>query len=133
MGDFILKTILAGGIMGVIDAIWLSKVATHFYKSQLGPLLLDKPNFAAAILFYVVYVVGVVLFAINPALEKQSIGYATLYGAALGGVAYATYDLTNLSTLKGWSTTVVVVDILWGIILTSVVATASYWVIKTWF
>lgn len=132
MGDLIIRTIVAGIIMGIIDAVWLSQIANSFYKSQIGPLLLDKPNLTAAAIFYVVYVVGVVLLVINPAIEKQSLGHAALYGAIFGGVAYATYDLTNLATLKGWTTSLVVVDIIWGVILTSVVASATYWIVKTW-
>jgi uncharacterized membrane protein len=132
MTDFIVRMLVAGGIMGVIDAIWLSQIANKFYKSQIGPLLLDKPNMIAAVCFYVIYVFGIVLFAINPALEKQSLSHAALYGAALGGIAYATYDLTNLATLKGWSVNLVLVDIVWGMALTAAVASAGYWIVKTW-
>ena len=130
--DFIIKLLVAGGVMGVIDFFWLSVVANKFYKSQIGPLLLDKPNVVAAVLFYVIYVVGVVVFVLSPALEKNSWQHAAAYGALFGLVAYATYDLTNLATLKGFTTKLVVVDLIWGALLTAAVATISYWVIKQW-
>jgi len=124
--------LVAGGVMGVIDLIWLSFVANKFYKSQIGSLLLEKPNMGAAALFYIIYVVGVVVFVLTPALEKNSWQHAAVYGALFGFVAYATYDLTNLATLKGFTTKLVVVDLIWGAVLTGSVATISYWVIKQW-
>lgn len=127
MQDVIVRLLVAGGIMGVLDALWLSVVANKFYKSQIGESLLDKPNMPAAVAFYVIYVVGVILFVINPALEKGSWQHAVVYGALFGFVAYATYDLTNLATLKGWTTKLVVVDLLWGALLTAVVSGASFW------
>ena len=130
--DFFIKMLVAGGVMGVIDLIWLSFVANKFYKSQIGSLLLEKPNMGAAALFYIIYVVGVVVFVLTPALEKNSWQHAAVYGALFGFVAYATYDLTNLATLKGFTTKLVVVDLIWGAVLTGSVATISYWVIKQW-
>ena len=132
MQDFIIRLVIAGGIMGVLDALWLSVVATKFYKSQIGQLLLDKPNMTAAVVVYIIYVVGIVAFAVSPALEKNSWQTALGNGALLGFVAYATYDLTNLATLKGFTTKVVVVDLIWGTLLTGVVSLATYWVIKQW-
>jgi uncharacterized membrane protein len=112
--------------MGVLDALWLMFVANKFYKSQIGNLLLDKPNMVPAIIFYVIYVVGVVAFVIAPALEKGSLVHAVGYGALFGLVAYATYDLTNLSTLKGFTSKVVIVDLLWGAFITAAVAGIAY-------
>lgn len=130
--DFLVKVLVAGGVMGVIDFIWLSFVATKFYKSQIGTLLLEKPNAVAAVIFYVIYVIGIVVFVLSPALEKNSWQHAALYGALFGFVAYATYDLTNLATLKGFTVKLVVVDLIWGTLLTAGVATVSYWIIKQW-
>lgn len=127
MQDFIVRLLVAGGIMGAIDAVWLAIIANKFYKSQIGALLLEKPNMTAAVIFYVIYIVGVVAFVINPALEKGSWQHAVGYGALFGLVAYATYDLTNLATLKGWTTKLVIVDLIWGAALTAVVAGLSYW------
>lgn len=127
MQDFIVRLLVAGGVMGVIDALWLSVIAKQFYRSQIGQLLLEKPNMPAAVIFYVIYVVGIVAFVLAPALEKGSWQHALGYGALFGFVAYATYDLTNLATLKGWTTKLVVVDLLWGTFLTTVVAGISFW------
>jgi uncharacterized membrane protein len=129
----IIQLVVTGVIMGAIDAVWLSVIANKFYKSQIGGLLMDKPNMPAAVLFFVIYVVGIVAFVLSPALEKQSWTYAAGYGALFGLVAYATYDLTNLATLKGWTVKLVAVDLLWGMVLTSAVAVLAYMVMRTWF
>ena len=115
--------------MGIIDALWLSVVANRFYKSQLGPMLLEKPNMISAIIFYVIFVVGVVVFAVLPAVQAGDWKVALGLGALLGLVTYATYDLTNHATLKGFPLTVVVVDIIWGVVLTAAVATLTYLVV----
>jgi uncharacterized membrane protein len=132
MTDFLIRVLIAGGVMGIFDAIWLSAVASKFYKSQIGGLLLEKPNMTAAVIFYAIYVVGIIAFVLSPALEKGSWQYAHGYGALFGFVAYATYDLTNLSTLKGFTTKLVIVDMLWGVCLTAAVSVISYGIIKTW-
>ena len=129
----LLELLVTGTIMGLFDAIWLSVVAKRFYYSQLGSLLLEKPNMIAAVLFYVIYVVGIVVFALNPALSQKSWQSAASLGALFGFVAYATYDLTNLATVKGFSSTVVVVDMIWGTVLTAVVSTLAYAVVQRWF
>ena len=111
-----------------IDFIWLKYVALGFYRSQIGHLMLDKPNLAIAGIFYLVYVVGVVILAVNPALEKQQWTIAVLYGGLLGLVAYGTYDITNLATLKTWPAIVSIIDVIWGTVLTASVATISYFI-----
>ena len=121
-----MRLLVAGGVMGVLDWIWLGTVAKTFYRSQIGKLLLEKPNMTAAVLFYLIYVVGVVVFVISPALEKGSLSYALTRGALFGFVAYATYDLTNLATMKGFTTKVVVVDLAWGALLTATVAGVTF-------
>jgi len=126
MTDFLLRFLIAGGVMGILDALWLMFIANKFYKSQIGNLLLDKPNMAPAIIFYVIYIVGIVTFVVAPALEKGSLVHALGYGALFGLVAYATYDLTNLSTLKGFTSKVVIVDLLWGALMTATVAGITY-------
>ena len=130
MENIIVKLLVAGGVMGVLDFVWLGFVAKTYYRDHIGKLLLDKPNMIAAVAFYVIYIVGVVLFVVNPALDKQSASHAALYGALFGLVAYATYDLTNLATLKGFSEKVVAVDLVWGMLLTAAVATITYWVVS---
>jgi uncharacterized membrane protein len=93
--------------------------------------LMGPVNWPAAVIFYLIYILGIVLFAIQPALAADSLQKAVLLGAALGFFAYATYDLTNLATLKDWPVLLVVVDIAWGTFLTGAVAAAGYWLSKT--
>lgn len=109
-----------------IDFLWLSTISTSFYRSRIGGLLLDQPNFGVAGLFYLVYVAGIVHFAVLPGLSGTSWTTALVNGALLGLVAYGTYDMTNLATLKNWSVTVSVVDMAWGVTLTAAAATAGY-------
>jgi uncharacterized membrane protein len=132
MIDFLIRFAIAGVVMGLIDAVWLSVIATKFYKSEIGKLLLANPNMVAAVAFYIIYIIGVVMFVVNPALEKQSWQYAAGYGALFGLVAYATYDLTNLATLKNWSLKVVLVDMAWGAFLTAAVGLITYWIVSSW-
>jgi uncharacterized membrane protein len=110
-----------------IDVIWIGIVAKGFYAQHLGFLMKKSPNWAAAILFYLLYVVGLVFFVIYPALKTGSWPDALLRGALFGLVAYATYDLTNLVTIEGWPPLITVVDLAWGTFLTASVAVLSYW------
>ena len=98
----------------VLDGIWLGFVAPKFYRSQIGFLLSDKPNWFAAVLFYLVFIAGMVFFVTG---RDGSVGQAAFGGAILGFMCYATYDLTNLATVKGWPVLVTVVDLCWGTIL----------------
>lgn len=129
MGAFFIKLLVAGGIMAIIDALWLGVVANKLYKSQLGPLLLEKPNMLAAVLFYIIYVIGIVVFAVLPATQAGDWKVALGLGALFGLVAYATYDLTNLATLKGWPVKIVIIDLIWGTVLTAAVATLTYLIV----
>jgi uncharacterized membrane protein len=121
-----------GAVMGVLDYIWLGFIAKKIYYSEMGKILLEKPNMTAAFLFYVVYVIGVVVFVLNPALAKGSLAYAAGYGALFGFVAYATYDLTSLAVVKGFSTKIVIIDLLWGAALTATVSSVAYLAVKAW-
>jgi len=114
-----------------LDFLWLGFVAKGYYQSQVGTLLLEKPNLPVAALFYGLYIVGILTFAVLPALDAGQWGKALLYGALFGFFAYATYDLTNLATLKGWSTGVAVLDLAWGVTVTAISATAGYLVTRT--
>lgn len=131
--ELLVKLLAAGAVMGVLDFIWLGFVAKKLYYGEMGKILLEKPNMPPALLFYVIYVIGVVVFVITPALEKGSWLHALGYGALFGLVAYATYDLTNLATLKGFSQKIVVIDLLWGAALTAVVAVVTYAVVRALF
>ena len=110
-----------------LDVAWLTLVARDFYRSRLGDFLLEQPRWAAAIGFYVVYLAGIVVFAMLPAAAQGSWRTALVNGALLGLFAYATYDLTNLATARGFSTAVALVDIVWGMVLTAAAATLGYW------
>lgn len=114
-----------------LDFVWLTTMASSFYRSRIGELLLDQPNLGVAGLFYLVYVAGLVHFAVLPAFQAGSWVTAVANGALLGLVAYGTYDMTNLSTLKNWSISVSIVDIAWGVTLSAVAATCGY-LLTTW-
>ena len=108
-----------------IDILWLAYAARSFYRNNLGHLLSPVVNWPAAIVFYLLFIAGILIFAVVPALRSGSLGKAMLWGALFGFFTYATYDLTNMATLRGWPLKVVVVDILWGVLLCSSVATIS--------
>lgn len=114
-----------------IDMLWLGLVARKFYAQQLGFLMKDPISWTPAILFYLLFVGGLVIFVIAPAIEKKSILYALSYGALFGLITYATYDLTNLATLKQWPLLVTVVDLIWGTILAASVSAITYWITQT--
>ena len=109
-----------------VDMIWLGFVARSFYKKHLGYILSPEVNWTAAFAFYLMYIVGIIFFAVRPALEAGSLGRAVMLGAFFGFITYATYDLTNLATLKDWPLTVVIVDIAWGTVLCALVASGSF-------
>ena len=111
-----------------IDMLWIGVLAKGFYRNNLGHLLRPDINWAAALIFYLLYIAGILIFATLPALEKQSLRQAVVMGALFGFFAYATYDLSNLATLKDWPVNVVFVDILWGMVLTACVAAASFFI-----
>lgn len=109
-----------------IDLIWLGVVAKNFYQNNLSAFLSPSVNWPAALAFYFMYIAGIILFAVKPGLDAQSIGKAALWGALFGFFTYATYDLTNLATLRDWPLKVVFVDIAWGTLLCTLVASGSY-------
>ena len=109
-----------------IDLTWLGIVARGFYRSQLGFLLSPNPNWSAAILFYLIFVAGLVYFAVLPGASAGSLGQALLRGALFGLIAYATYDLTNLATVKDWPLAITVVDMLWGTVLATAVSYVGF-------
>ena len=113
-------------VMLPLDVAWLGTVGRSFYKAQLGPLLLDKPALGPAVAFYLIYVAGIVIFATGPALRDGSWTTALLYGLLFGFFAYATYDLSNWATLRGFSPSVALLDMAWGSVLTAATAMGSY-------
>lgn len=109
-----------------LDAVWLGFVATDFYRAQIGHLMAPAPRLGVAAAFYLLYLGGVLLFAVKPALELRSAGRALALGAAFGFFAYMTYDLTNLATLRDWPVSVAVVDMAWGSFLSAASAWGGY-------
>ncbi len=110
-------------VLGVLDGLWLGFVGREFYKTRLGPLLLDQPVWVAAILFYLVYAAGIVNFPAR--LAEGTLLWALLYGALFGLCAYATYDLSNLATLRGWPLSVTIIDLVWGALITAAATAAA--------
>jgi len=109
----------------LIDMVWLGVVAKGFYRKHLGGMLSSKVNWVAAILFYLLFIFGLVVFVVRPALIQNSPWNALILGALLGLVCYATYDLTNLATIKDWPLIVTVVDLIWGTVLGASVSFVS--------
>jgi uncharacterized membrane protein len=130
MAQYLIAYAFTAAIFLGIDFVWLSRIAKPFYYGRLGDILLDKPRLSAAVAFYAVYVIGIIIFAVAPALKAGSLGTAFLYGAMFGFFAYATYDMTNYATLRHWSLTVVVVDITWGTALTGTSAVVGTWLTR---
>jgi uncharacterized membrane protein len=123
---FIKLFIIALPVFFVIDMVWLVLVAKKFYQEQIGFLMRPDINWFAAIIFYLLFIAGLVIFVISPAVEKQSWVHALIFGALFGLITYATYDLTNLATLKDWPLLVTVVDLIWGSVLASSISVITY-------
>ena len=122
-----LKVYLAAVIAFLaIDMVWLAVVARGFYRKHLGFLLADQPNWWAAGIFYLLFIAGLVVFVVMPAVQTGSLRRAVLLGGFFGLVTYATYDLTNHATVKGWPWIVTVVDMIWGTVLAASVSAVAY-------
>jgi len=112
-----------------IDLVWIAVVAKKFYRDNLGFLMKKKTGWLAAIVFYLIYIFGLLYFVVNPALAMGSGIYALYTGAIFGFIAYATYDLTNLATVKDWPLKLTIVDLVWGSTLSAGVCIVSYYII----
>jgi len=110
-----------------LDFTWIATATSRVYKPYLGPLLSDTPKLGVAAVFYLMFVVGVVALAVVPALQEGSVLGALWRGALLGLLAYATYDLTNLATIRDWPWQVSAIDLVWGTCLNGVVAVAGFY------
>jgi uncharacterized membrane protein len=130
MPKFLITYLTSLVVFCALDFLWLGIVVKEFYMREIGPLLLASPRKEPAIAFYLLYVVGMVVFAVAPALDADRWQKALGYGALLGLIAYATYDLSNLATLKDWSTRVALVDMAWGAVATATAATAGFFLSK---
>ncbi|SEK73469.1 Uncharacterized membrane protein [Carnobacterium iners] len=119
---------IAFTIFLIIDLIWLGLVAKNLYKRELGFIMSDKPNWVAAIIFYLIFIAGLVFFVINPAIVSNSWTYALFAGMFLGFLTYATYDLTNLATLKNWPLKITIIDLIWGTTLGGSVSIITFFI-----
>jgi len=130
MPNFFVAYIATATVFLAADFLWLSYASSAFYRPKLGELLSDNPNLTIAAVFYLVYAIGIVVFAVLPATAARSASMAIGLGALLGLVAYGTYDITNLATIRGWPASVSVVDLAWGVFVTSLAAASGYLALK---
>ncbi len=126
----IISYLLTTVVFFVIDMLWLGLIAKNIYRKYLGTLLSDTVNWGAALIFYLLFIAGIFIFVIFPSIEKQSASRAIVLGAVFGLIAYATYDLTNYATLKGFPLNVVIIDLIWGTFLTATVSISGYYITK---
>lgn len=126
MLEFIKAYAITFIIFLVIELVWLMAVAKDFYQKELGYIMKPKPNLLATAIFSILFVLGMVFFVINPALEKNTWTYALAVGGLYGLISYSTYTLTNLATLKAWPVKVALVDLIWGSVLGGLVSTISF-------
>jgi len=118
-------------IFGILDALWLTKVGPKLYRPEIGELLMDGWRPAPALIFYALYMLGIQIFAVQPALAAGKWQVAATYGALFGFFCYMTYDLTNHATMKIWSTKITLADIAWGTCATGLSAGAAAWLVLT--
>jgi uncharacterized membrane protein len=124
---YYLKLYLATFIVFLaIDMIWLGIVARTFYRNNLGFLLAPSPNWLAAVIFYLIFIVGILVFVVMPGLTEDSLRTVVLRAALFGLITYGTYDLTNLATVRDWPLLVTVVDMMWGTVLSVLVGLAGF-------
>lgn len=125
---YIIVYVLTFLVFLVVDLVYLGLIAKDLYDKHIGFLRAEQVNWSAAIIFYLLYVVAIIVFVVNPALDKGSWQTALVYGAFFGFITYATYDLTNLATLNGWPLRIVIYDMIWGTVLGAIVGTAGYFI-----
>jgi uncharacterized membrane protein len=125
----ILNYIITLVIFLILDFAWIGFIAKKIYAKHLGYIMRKKPNWWAAILFYLLYIFGITVFVLSPALNQSSPMFALLYGGLFGLVAYSTYDLTNLATTKDWPDGLTFVDMVWGCVLSAMTCYLSYLII----
>lgn len=126
----LLSYVVALVIVGALDMVWLHTMADRLYRSTLGDIMLKSANLPAAAVFYLLYPVGLVVFAIAPALKSGSVFTALVNGALFGAFTYGTYDLSNQATLRNWTTTLTVVDVAWGTLLAATSSAGATWAVQ---
>jgi uncharacterized membrane protein len=131
-GSFWKHYLLTFVVFLLVDAVWLALIAPRFYQSQIGTLMAKQPRWAAAGVFYLLFVAGLVVFCVSPGVRQGSLGSAAVRGALFGLVTYGTYALTNLAVLEGWPTLVAIVDMAWGVLLATATTVLSVWLARMW-
>jgi uncharacterized membrane protein len=125
---YVLLYILTFLVFLVIDAIWLLFISKNLYSKEIGHLMSDKALLLPALIFYLLFVVGILIFAVVPGYQAQSISKTLMLSALFGLMTYSTYDLTNLSTLRNWPLKITIIDILWGTTLSTITGLTSYYI-----
>ena len=126
----IVSYILTALVFFAIDLAWLGLVARNMYNRYIGHLMSSQVNWVAAVVFYLAFVVGILVFAVYPSVDKDSLLRAILLGALFGFFTYSTYDLTNLATLKDWPLSITIIDIAWGMVLTGAVSAVGFFIVS---
>jgi len=130
VGGAVVSYILTALVFFAIDLAWLGLVARNMYNRYIGHLMSSQVNWVPAVVFYLAFVVGILVFAVYPSVDKDSLLRAILLGALFGFFTYSTYDLTNLATLKDWPLSITIIDIAWGMILTGAVSAVGFFIVS---
>lgn len=130
MNQYIISYITTLAALLILDFLWLGIIAKNFYQKNLAGLLAANMNWTVVGVFYILYAAGIIFFAVKPAQEINSVAKAMAYGALFGFFCYATYNLTNLATLKDWPKTVMATDIIWGSLMTGLAAVVGFIIIN---
>lgn len=130
MVRYIILYLITLGLFFAIDLTWLGLVAKNLYKEKLGFIMSPDINWPAAISFYLIFIVGILYFSILPAINAQSVTTAIINGAFLGFLCYATYDLTNMATIAKWPLSIVIIDMVWGAVLTCACSVGTFYIAR---
>ena len=130
---YVVAYIATGLSFAVIDSIWLRNMYLRLYQAEIGEVLMKGMRMGPAVTFYLLYILGIIIFAVSPALASGKWQTALVNGAMFGFFCYMTYDLTNYATLKVWSLKVTILDMIWGTVLTGLTAAAGYWITTSLF
>jgi uncharacterized membrane protein len=130
--DFAKHYLITLVVFLILDGVWLGLIARRLYQAQIGFLMAERPKWAAAGIFYLLFVVGLVVFCVAPGVREGDFGRTAWRAALFGLVTYATYDLTNLATLEGWPMTVTIIDLVWGTFLSTATTLISVWLARMW-
>ena len=124
--------LIAVVVFVILDAIWLGIISRNLYSKYLGYIMTETPNWIAAIIFYLLFIVGIVVFVVFPGIEEKNLWISFGKAALFGLVTYATYDLTNLATIKSWPIQITIIDLIWGTFLSSIVGVTTIILGKWW-